>query len=165
MVGPWPFGLLWQLYQCLETLTVHTMGLTIDSTVVTCPRCRQTTFPLRAARSGGLKAKGTGDIKVCLYDCGGNRSAGPLAGVATVGGGDELDDVVSMGSTGEDKTSFETAGFATWITGLGRKAPKKRAHVVETAFGLAKTWEHDPNAQHRAKAGFVLEHACRSLEA
>ena len=175
VIGPWPFGLLSQLYECLHTLSSTIMGLPAPKPLVACPRCRRTTLPLKFARNPALKAGGKQELKTCLYDCG-NK---PVPEIDAPEPGAEVDDdLASEDSADEEldteedddsaveggaKLKFDVSGFGLWQSGL-HLAPKKRRQVVDMAFTVAKDMSESDDRHQAATSHYVLEHACRVLE-
>lgn len=186
VIGPWPYGLLQELYCCVETLAEDVLGLTLKPMIVACPRCRQTKVSLKKVRDKGLK----GESWFCYASCRTSAAAGPgriHEGVARGEDMNEVDDEEMDEDEEEDGSSTDadldgpldmgTPGFATWIVGLD-EAPNKRLRVVKQAIASAKKTkaavssdataeagdEPTADAQAAAIAKAQVEHVCRLVE-
>lgn len=148
--GPWPFGMLRDLYKCLESLATDVLNLSVESVSVVCPRCRQTTQSLEEARTAALnqlEAKGPSSVlTACTKECVTLRNEG--------GSGDakQAEEVASS-------AEFDVSGFATWTYGLSE--PAKRSHAVSVAFERAVAPSTIKNAKMQES---MLDHAWSLLQ-
>ena len=146
VIGPWPCGLLQELYYCVEALAQGVPGLTVYKPHVVCQRCRGTKVRLKSVRTWALKG--------CRWPCGRLCAALPPAGpgvtVASLG--------PWKGSDSSGHLDMGTLGFAAWTVGLG---DNKRQRVV--ALAIQKVTEAGAS-----KDGVSLSaqaaHACRILQ-
>lgn len=139
MAGPWPFALLFQLFQCVRTLAgvVLNVGFLQESVSVRCPHCRITTWKLITMQA----------IAYCKGKCKTTTQCMP-----DNSGLDETD----ADSDKDQPQPFEIpiAGFATWVS---FRDAKTRTRVLRKAI-IHATSATDGTVIHR------VEHACHGLE-
>lgn len=167
VIGPWPFALLCRIYQCLRSLAEDVMNITIDSTSVVCPRCRQTTLALRAARKHALKHPGGAMVlKECEHKCWsrtlvwtGRDESGIMDHDTAEIDADSSSSEEAEHNVTPTKEKFDVSGFALWLAGLSPiRATKKRTSVVNTAFVWAGA------AENAEKYAHMVDHAWSVLE-
>ena len=119
VIGPWPYGLLQELYYCVEALAQGVPGLIVHMPLVVCQRCRDSKKRLQRVRNKALK----GHSWPCGRLCAALPPAGP--GVTV----DDKEPPKDSDASGE--LDMGTLGFATWTVGLD---DNKRQHVVSRAL-------------------------------
>lgn len=143
-VGPQPHALLWQLYQVIAT-TFTKENVVVTNKFVACPRCRQTTLPLKNAQAQARKDAKQPLTKECNYNCKLGPFRGPCANPDA--GGTEEDGDGDQDEAEDDTTRFDISCFAVWPT--EDVAHKNMPKVLRVAYKRAISSSRD------------LEHACR----
>ena len=146
VIGPWPCGLLQELYYCVEALAQGVPGLTVYKPHVVCQRCRDIKLRLKSVRTWALKG--------CSWPCGRLCAALPPAGPGVT-----VDDKEPRkDSDASGRVDMGTLGFATWTVGLD---DNKRQHLVSRAV-------QEVTEAVATKEGVSLSaqaaHACRILQ-
>lgn len=137
VIGPWPHGLLQQLYYCVKTLAKDVLGLRVGGVEVVCPRCRQVRLTLKALRKKAGKADG---VKHCGNGlCASKPAAGP-GGPHEFVAGEEEDPSDEEEDEEDDEeqppVDLGVEGFETWTVALGKKE-KERREVLDYAMTRA----------------------------
>lgn len=112
VVGPYPHGLLHQLYCCVEALAAEN-NLKLLSVSVVCPRCRQTQYPMVRAQQH--------DAQMCFSWCAAKSPAGP-----NNYGGDEA-------GSGNPNIDMGANGFASWVVDVPLSEQRKAVQLALTA--------------------------------
>ena len=146
--GPWPFALLWRLYQCLRTLAEDVLNIAIARILVQCPRCRRTSLGLSMARTRALKHEGERMVlRECLHGCLSSKAVWAKMQADIEGDPEEQEkeedsdssEEAEQAGVSDARVKFDISGFALWLADLlPAKTPKKRAKVVNKAF----EWAH-----------------------
>lgn len=139
VIGPWPYGLLQELYYCALAMGVK------PHVNVMCLRCRKTKVGLKTVRDEALERSSL----FCRSGCRESSSAGPGR---THDGEEPFEEEDGDSEDSLDRgLDMGTLGFATWIVEL--KDPKKRGRVVKRAIEAAQRAMEAASSGATATAG------------
>ena len=142
VIGPWPYGLLSQLHQCLVTLARDVLDVAVKATRVVCPSCGEMAVKLSSVYKRVSRGVGTMPCGHCVASLQWDRG--------------EVDD--SGGDDGTAVLEFGIDGYATWVA---NRSPSSAAKAVKHTFELAS--EHAASG-NELLATAVTHQAWRNVE-
>lgn len=164
VVGPWPFGLLQQLHDCVKSFVEGVPGLIMHTNVL-CWHCHVAWLPLDEVQHTARR----GHSERCCS----SQVPTVVRGVAV--DGMELQQEHQNPRDGVLGVDMGTLGFATWTVELGTKRRQRAvrqaiqqaaATAAEAAWmeGLSPTALPQPEVATKAEADAQAAHACRIVE-